>query len=164
MKDWLYILMLASVLVIFKNTIVKGEEKEVACLAEAVYFEARSEGLLSQLGVAVVVLNRANLHDYPSNLCDVVHQSKLWKGNPIRNKCMFSYWCDGKPERITDHDAYETSLFISKLALNGVTIKYIQDATHYHAQYVKPFWATSPRFKRLVQLGSHIFYLDTKAK
>jgi spore germination cell wall hydrolase CwlJ-like protein len=77
---------------------------------------------------------------------------------------MFSYWCDGKPERITDHDAYETSLFISKLALNGVTIKYIQDATHYHAQYVKPFWATSPRFKRLVQLGSHIFYLDTKAK
>jgi len=93
-----------------------------------------------------------------------VHQSKLWKGNPVRNKCMFSYWCDGKAERITDHDAYERSLFVSKLALNGVTIKYIQDATHYHAQYVKPFWATSPRFKRLVQLGSHIFYLDTKAK
>jgi spore germination cell wall hydrolase CwlJ-like protein len=141
-----------------------AEEKEIACLAEAVYFEARSEGLLSQLGVAVVVLNRANLHDYPSNLCDVVHQSKLWKGKPIRNKCMFSYWCDGKPERITDHDSYERSLFVSKLALNGVTIKYIQNATHYHAQYVKPFWSTSPRFKRLVQLGSHIFYLDTKAK
>ena len=164
MKDWLCVLMLASILIILNNTVVKAEEKEVACLAEVVYFEARSEGLLSQLGVAVVVLNRANLHDYPSNLCDVVHQSKLWKGNPIRNKCMFSYWCDGKSERITDHDAYETSLFISKLALNGVTIKYIQDATHYHAQYVKPFWATSPRFKRLVQLGSHIFYLDTKAK
>ena len=143
---------------------VNAEEKEVACLAEAVYFEARSEGILSQLGVAVVVLIRANLHDYPSNLCDVVHQSKLWKGNPIRNQCMFSYWCDGKPERIKDHDAYERSLFVSKLALNGVTIKYIQDATHYHAQYVKPFWSTSPRFKRLVQLGSHIFYLDTKAK
>jgi len=55
-------------------------------------------------------------------------------------------------------------LFVSKLALNGVTIKYIQDATHYHAQYVKPFWATSPRFKKLVRLGTHIFYLDTKAK
>ena len=164
MKILLYILMLTFIIFIFKTSVVKGEEKEIACLAEAVYFEARSEGLLSQLGVAVVVLNRANLHDYPSNLCDVVHQSKLWKGKPIRNKCMFSYWCDGKPERITDHDSYERSLFVSKLALNGVTIKYIQDATHYHAQYVKPFWATSPRFKRLVQIGSHIFYLDTKAK
>jgi spore germination cell wall hydrolase CwlJ-like protein len=164
MRNLLYILMLTSIIFIFKISVVKGEEKEIACLAEAVYFESRSEGLLSQLGVAVVVLNRANLHDYPSNLCDVVHQSKLWKGKPIRNKCMFSYWCDGKPERITDHDSYERSLFVSKLALNGVTIKYIQDATHYHAQYVKPFWSTSPRFKRLVQLGSHIFYLDTKAK
>jgi spore germination cell wall hydrolase CwlJ-like protein len=164
MRNLLYILMLTSIIFIFKISVVKGEEKEIACLAEAVYFEARSEGLLSQLGVAVVVLNRANLYDYPSNLCDVVHQSKLWKGKPIRNKCMFSYWCDGKPERITDHDSYERSLFVSKLALNGVTIKYIQDATHYHAQYVKPFWSTSPRFKRLVQLGSHIFYLDTKAK
>jgi len=161
---WVYILILSIFFTSFLSRVVDAEEKEVACLAEAVYFEARSESLLSQLGVAVVVLNRANLNDYPSNLCDVVHQSKLWKGNPIRNKCMFSYWCDGKSERITDHDAYETSLFISKLALNGVTIKYIQDATHYHAQYVKPFWATSPRFKRLVQLGSHIFYLDTKAK
>ena len=164
MKNLLYILMLTFIIFIFKTSVVKGEEKEIACLAEAVYFEARSEGLLSQLGVAVVVLNRANLHDYPSNLCDVVHQSKLWKGKPIRNKCMFSYWCDGKPERITDHDSYERSLFVSKLALNGVTIKYIQNATHYHAQYVKPFWSTSSRFKRLVQLGSHIFYLDTKAK
>ena len=78
MKDWLYILMLASVLVIFKNTIVKGEEKEIACLAEAVYFEARSEGILSQLGVAVVVLNRANLHDYTSILCNGVPQRQRW--------------------------------------------------------------------------------------
>ena len=70
----LYILLI-SILYI---TPLKADE--LSCLAEAVYFEARSEGILSQLGVAVVVLNRANLHDYPSNLCDVVHQSKLWKG------------------------------------------------------------------------------------
>ena len=164
MKDWLYILMLASVLVIFKNTIVKGEEKEIACLAEAVYFEARSEGLLSQLGVAVVILNRAKLNSYPSNLCDVVHQSRLWQGNPVRNKCMFSYWCDGKPERITDSDAYQRSLFVAKMALNGITIELIRNATHYHARYVKPFWSTSDRFKRLGRFDTHIFYLDTKVK
>ena len=143
---------------------VNAEEKEVACLAEAVYFEARSEGLLSQLGVAVVILNRAKLNSYPSNLCDVVHQSRLWQGNPVRNKCMFSYWCDGKPERITDSDAYERSLFVAKMALNGVTIELISKATHYHARYVKPFWSTSDRFKRLGKFDNHIFYLDTKAK
>ena len=143
---------------------VNAEEKEIACLAEAVYFEARSEGLLSQLGVAVVILNRAKLNSYPSNLCDVVHQSRLWQGNPVRNKCMFSYWCDGKPERITDSDAYERSLFVAKMALNGITIELIRNATHYHARYVKPFWSTSDRFKRLGRFDTHIFYLDTKAK
>ena len=65
--------MLASVLVIFKNTIVKGEEKEIACLAEAVYFEARSEGILSQLGVAVVVwcikVNYGRVIQYEINVC-----------------------------------------------------------------------------------------------
>jgi len=164
MKQWIYIVVLSIFFTLFMGRVVDAEEKEIACLAEAVYFEARSEGLLSQLGVAVVILNRAKLNSYPSNLCDVVHQSRLWQGNPVRNKCMFSYWCDGKPERITDSDAYERSLFVAKMALNGITIELIRNATHYHARYVKPFWSTSDRFKRLGRFDTHIFYLDTKAK
>ena len=164
MKQCIYIVVLSIFFTLFMGRVADAEEKEIACLAEAVYFEARSEGLLSQLGVAVVILNRAKLNSYPSNLCDVVHQSKLWQGNPVRNKCMFSYWCDGKPERITDSDAYERSLFVAKMALNGITIELIRNATHYHARYVKPFWSTSDRFKRLGRFDTHIFYLDTKAK
>jgi spore germination cell wall hydrolase CwlJ-like protein len=164
MKQCIYIVVLSIFFTLFMGRVVDAEEKEIACLAEAVYFEARSEGLLSQLGVAVVILNRAKLNSYPSNLCDVVHQSRLWQGNPVRNKCMFSYWCDGKPERITDSDAYERSLFVAKMALNGITIELIRNATHYHARYVKPFWSTSDRFKRLGRFDTHIFYLDTKVK
>jgi len=162
MKIILFLMIL--LLVLMRVDISKAEESEISCLAEAIYFESRSEGLLSQLGVAIVVLNRAELENYPSNVCDVVHQAKEWKGNPIRNKCMFSYWCDGKSERIENHNAYEQSLFVAKLALNGVTIKAISDATHYHARYVKPGWSQSKRFKRLIRLDNHIFYVDTQAK
>ena len=156
MRDWLYILMLASVLVIFKNTIVKGEEKEIACLAEAVYFEARSEGILSQLGVAVVVLNRANLYDYPSNLCDVVHQSKLWKGNPVRNKCAFSYYCDGKSETIYEIEEYMRVLDASRLVLSGIVVDKMENVLFYHATYVNPSWAKD--MKLVFQIGKHKFY------
>jgi spore germination cell wall hydrolase CwlJ-like protein len=75
MKQCIYIVVLSIFFTLFMGRVVDAEEKEIACLAEAVYFEARSEGLLSQLGVAVVILNRAKLNSYPSNLCDVVHQS-----------------------------------------------------------------------------------------
>jgi len=152
----LYILLI-SILYI---TPLKADE--LSCLAEAVYFEARSESFVAQLAVANVILERVSSKKYPDDICSVVHQSRKWKGKPIRNKCQFSYWCDGKPETIANVDAYQQSVSASELALQGVILAQTEGATHYHAAYVIPYWATDDSFLTLGQVGNHIFYIDTR--
>ena len=152
----LYILLI-SILYI---TPLKADD--LSCLAEAVYFEARSESFVAQLAVANVILERVSSEKYPDDICSVVHQSRKWKGKPIRNKCQFSYWCDGKPETIANVEAYQQSVSASDLALQGVILAQTEGATHYHAAYVIPYWATDDSFLTLGQVGNHIFYIDTR--
>ena len=72
------------------------EYEERQCLVEAIYFEGRSESLLAQLAIANVILERVKLINFPNTVCDVVKQGRYYKGHPVRHKCAFSYWCDGK--------------------------------------------------------------------
>ena len=157
---FIMIVLLAVFLVGIKSISVKADE--LSCLAEAVYFEARSEPFTAQLAVANVVLERVYSDRYPDNVCDVVHQAKKWKGKPIRNKCQFSYWCDGKPETIANVDAYNQAVTASELAFKGVVLGITSGATHYPAAYVYPYWASDDEFVSLGQVGSHIFYIDTR--
>jgi len=157
---FIMVVLLAVFLVTIKSVAVKADD--LSCLAEAVYFEARSESFVAQLAVANVILERVSSDRYPDDICSVVHQSKKWKGKPIRNKCQFSYWCDGKPETIANVDAYQQSVSASELALQGVLLSQTDGATHYHAAYVFPYWATDDSFLTLGQVGNHIFYLDTR--
>jgi|TARA_R100001163_G_scaffold7619_1_gene7937 spore germination cell wall hydrolase CwlJ-like protein len=157
---FIMIVLLAVFLVSVKSITAKADE--LSCLAEAVYFEARSEPFVAQLAVANVILTRVDSHRYPDNICDVVHQSKKWKGKPIRNKCQFSYWCDGKPETIANVDAYQQSVSAAELALQGAVLSHTGGATHYHAAYVTPYWSVDEDFMVLGQVGSHIFYVDTR--
>jgi spore germination cell wall hydrolase CwlJ-like protein len=135
---------------------------EFSCLVEAVYHEARSESLIGMLSVANVILTRMESSNFPDTACDVVHQGKYWKGNPIRNKCQFSYWCDGKTERFTDIKGLKKVITIIEMIQKGIQIKQTVGATHYHATYVTPRWASDPRFKSLGQIGKHIFYIDMR--
>ena len=140
-----------------------AKASELNCLVEAVYYEARSEPFVAQLAVANVVLERVRDHRFPSTICSVVHQGRHnKKGQPIRHKCMFSYWCDGKPERMKEIAALKTAISVSEMALNGVVVEITVGATHYHATYVRPHWILSHTFMELGQLGRHIFYLDTR--
>ena len=132
----------------------------LSCLAEAVYFEARSESFVAQLAVANVVLQRVQSEHYPDNICDVVRQGRTWKGKPVRNKCHFSYWCDGKPETIANVDAYAEAVSAAELALQGVILLRTEGATHYHASYVTPYWALDERFSAVGQIDNHVFYID----
>lgn len=127
-------------------------DSERRCLAEAVYFEARSEPEAGQAAVAQVVLNRVSSGLYPDNICAVVYQNR----HHFRG-CQFSFACEGKPLRITEREAWTTALRIADSVLAGRT--YISDvgpATHYHANYVKPRWARS--LKKTDVIGRHIFY------
>ena len=68
------------------------------CVAVAIYFEARGEPVEGQIAVAQVIRNRIEDPRYPDNACDVVKQGYYWNGNPIRNMCQFSFYCDGKSD------------------------------------------------------------------
>jgi len=143
----------------FSSLAYAEEDKQLNCLVEAVYHEARSESFTGQLAVANVIIERANLSKFPNTICKVVHAGKYWKGNIVRNKCAFSYYCDGKKEWSSiEKKALDTAYHVSSLALDGVTLLSTLGATHYHASYVSPSWTNN--MERLEQIGTHIFYVD----
>jgi hypothetical protein len=127
-------------------------EKDLWCMSQAIYFEARSESYKGQIAVAQVVLNRLHHRLYPKTICGVVFQNQQ-----MRNACQFSFACDGIPERVTDAKAWRQAQEIAKGAIAGkLYVKEVGKATHYHAAYVRPAWA--PRMKKVTRIGLHIFY------
>ena len=119
--------------------LLSGESgtRERKCLAEAVYFEARSEPEEGQAAVAQVVLNRATSGLYPPSICGVVYQNRSHY-----KACQFSFACEGKSLRVTEPDSWRTAVRIADEVVGGKT--YLSDvggATHYHAKYVRPGWA-----------------------
>jgi spore germination cell wall hydrolase CwlJ-like protein len=133
---------------------VVTSEKEFKCLAEAVYFEARSEPERGQAGVAQVVLNRVRSGVYPSTVCGVVYQN--------RHKylaCQFTFACEGKSLRITEPGPWATAQRIARDVAEGRTyLPGVGNATHYHANYVRPWWAR--HMDKREKVGSHIFYYE----
>ena len=132
---------------------------ELACMATAIYFEARGEPMVGQVAVAQVIMSRVNDERYPDTVCDVVKQGYYYswdKTIPIRDKCQFSFWCDGKPEKIKDEDAYFWATEVAQAVMVGTLYDTTQGATHYHAYYVQPSW--SKKFTRTVRRNDHIFY------
>ncbi len=130
-------------------------EKEMKCLAEAIYFEARSEPERGQAGVAQVVLNRARSGVYPSTVCGVVYQNRH-----RYLACQFTFACEGKSLRITEPGAWSTATRIARDVAEGHTyLAGVGNATHYHANYVRPWWAR--HMDRREKVGKHIFYYET---
>ena len=125
---------------------------EQTCLANAIYFEARSESLRGQAAVAQVVLNRVRNPAYPNSICGVVYQNDNWL-----NACQFSFACDGKKKRITEPARYKTAKDIAMAVTAGkIFLPEVGSSTHYYASYVNPGWARS--MHKMVKIGLHIFY------
>ncbi len=130
----------------------KVSDKELWCMATAIYFEARGESYRGQVAVGQVVMNRVAHKLYPDTICGVVYQNQS-----KRNACQFSFACDGIPERVTEQKAWDQAMKIAKDVVSGK--EYIADvgySTHYHATYVYPHWA--PRMKKNTKIGMHVFY------
>ena len=122
------------------------------CLAQAVYFEARSEPEEGQAAVAQVVLNRAMSGLYPRTICGVVFQNQQ-----RHNACQFSFACEGRALRITEPGPWARAVRVASEVMDGAA--YVSDvggATHYHANYVAPTWAR--RLVKMDTIGHHIFY------
>ena len=125
---------------------------ELRCLAQAIYFEARSESEDGRAAVAQVVLNRVQSGLYPNTVCGVVFQ------NAHRHlACQFTFACEGKSLRITEPQPWQAAVRIARDVYEGKT--YLTDvgaSTHYHADYVRPYWAR--RLKKMDTIGRHVFY------
>ena len=131
----------------------------ITCLAVAIYFEARSEPIAGQLAVAQVVLNRVADERYPDTVCEVIMEGPTYpSGHPVRDKCQFSFWCDGKPEDIHDYEAWQTALRVATIATEttALPIDISEGAMFYHATNVSPSWRHTMHMT--ARIGQHIFY------
>ncbi len=131
-------------------------DESLRCLALNVYHEARSEPEIGQLAVAAVTLNRVSSEAFPDSVCEVVKQ-----GGQQRNRCQFSWWCDGKSDRPTETEAWKNARRISRLVLLGLTEDPTDEALYYHATYVKPRW--SRNLERTARIDQHVFYRPKSA-
>lgn len=119
------------------------------CLVEAVYFEGRGEPVLGQLAIAQVVLNRVALPSFPKTICGVVHHK-------VDKTCAFSYYCDGRTDKMDNETSKQQAIMVASLAFEGVQIKTLSNSTHFHAAYTTPKWIKDRKFVK--QIGEHLFY------
>lgn len=121
------------------------------CLTEALYFEARGEPIDGQYAVAEVILNRVDHANYPDSVCGVINQ-----GTGRQFACQFTYTCDGRPEEMTDDAAIHRLGNIARIMIDGGPRDLTAGATHYHADWVNPRWASM--YPRTADIGIHYFY------
>jgi spore germination cell wall hydrolase CwlJ-like protein len=121
------------------------------CLTSAIYYEAANESDEGQRAVAQVVLNRVRHPAFPSNVCGVVYQ-----GSTRATGCQFTFTCDGSLARRPNEWGWNRARKVAEAALSGSVYAPAGLATHYHANYVVPYWASSLAKNAVV--GTHIFY------
>ncbi len=124
---------------------------ELACLTEALYHEARGEGLRGMRAVAEVVLNRVEAPRFPGSICAVVRQGARRAG-----ACQFSYACDGSLDRAEDPRAMARAERIAREMAAGAPRALTDGATHFHTTAVNPAWASA--YEMTAQIGVHRFY------
>lgn len=129
----------------------EAPEAAAECLALAITYEAGFEPLAGQEAVAQVILNRVRHSAYPNTACGVV-----WQGSQRRTGCQFTFTCDGSLRRARSVSAMAAARQVAVRVLAGETIDHVRGATHYHANYVAPYWA--PSLMRVRQIAAHIFY------
>lgn len=147
------------------------------CFAKNIYFEAGNQSLAGKYAVGHVVLNRVKSNRFPNDPCSVIYQGPVresWKTaqdhslpeeeriyHPVRDKCQFSWYCDGKDDVPFEGENWNTAV---RVAEEMLTLFYTEEkilditdgALYYHADYVYPYWADTMRVT--ARIGNHIFY------
>lgn len=121
------------------------------CLTAAIYYESAGEPAQGQRAVAQVVLNRVRHPAFPASICGVVYQ-----GAERMTGCQFTFTCDGSLARQPSRRGWEQARRIAERALAGEVEPAVGMSTHYHANWVAPYWA--PELDKIAGLGAHLFY------
>lgn len=128
-----------------------GYQRSMQCMTMAVYYEAANEPSEGQRAVAQVILNRMRHPVYPKSICGVV-----FEGAERKTGCQFTFACDGSMTRTPSQASWRRAELVASAALAGYVFEPVGMATHYHADYVVPYWAAT--LDKVATYGAHIFY------
>ena len=150
-----------------QSSSIRPANNELGCMALNIYHESKNQSKLGMIAVARVVVNRMNDKRFPDNVCDVIYEGpskQSWKDPNkmvmVRNRCQFSWYCDGKSDEIPNKDNNIAWRLAQDVAVEVLVLdKYVgvvEGATHYHADYVDPAWNKS--ITLVTKVDDHIFY------
>lgn len=139
------------------------DDVDITCLAMNIYHEARGEDIHGQYAVGNVTMNRVQSETFPDTVCGVVYQSRMrpsWNDPtvmvPVRNKCQFSWFCDGKSDEPRNSKAYAQAATIAVSIMLGRIDDNTNGALWYHRNDVDPYW--NDIYIVVSEIGVHIFY------
>ena len=140
------------------KTDLKKDQRELRCLTQNIFFEARGERTAGQLAVAMVTMNRVQSKRFPSTVCGVVWQKRQFSwthdgksDNPANNPSDNKSWKQAKQIAEFIYYKYDTL----KARSNGA-LDLTRGALHYYApKMADPIWAKSKEVSR--QIGGHVF-------
>ena len=160
---------------------------ELKCMAENIYFEGRAEPLMGKVAIGHVVMNRVASDRHPNTICEVVHEGphrESWKTRgkdvadserkffPIRNKCDFSWYCDGEKDIIwvsymngeiidANMTAWRDSVHMALMVMNGDLKDNTGGADHYYNYHIaSPYWGGA--MTHTVYHGNHRFMKEQR--
>jgi|TARA_Y100000310_G_C20704127_1_gene833274 spore germination cell wall hydrolase CwlJ-like protein len=139
------------------------DKVDITCLAMNIYHEARGEDIHGQYAVGNVTMNRVQSDMFPDTVCGVVYQARVkpsWNDPkvmvPVRNKCQFSWYCDGKSDEPKNTETYEQAISIAVSVMLGQINDNTNGALWYHRNDVDPYW--NDIYIVVSEIGVHIFY------
>lgn len=135
------------------STKAESLDKQLACLAQNVYWEAATEPTEGKIAVAQVTLNRVRSGKFPNSICGVVQQRTTVLDKIV---CQFSWFCERRRKPVVG-PLYEESMEVARMVLHdGYELDHMKDALYFHAAHVNPRWNK----QRVGRIGQHIFYKD----
>lgn len=135
-------------------------EEQIKALALNMYHEARDQGVEGMILIGEVTLNRVNHDRFPNTICDVVYQGKTGPSGKIKkNKCQFSWYCDGLSDKPKNKEVWKETVELAKSILLGEADIFGIEATHYlnpRAVSRMPKWTQV--YEVSGKYGDHVFY------
>ena len=128
-------------------------ERQLACLAKNIYYEAGNQPFEGKVAVAQVTINRTESGQYPSDICKTIYQKNIVYEKVL---CQFSWVCDRDTAVKPKHPAaYRESMEVAKkVLLEGFELPGLKDAMYFHGDYINPGW----KREKVAKIGRHIFY------
>ena len=128
-------------------------ERQLACLATNIYYEAGNQPFEGKVAVAQVTMNRTESGQYPADICKTIYQKNIVYEKVL---CQFSWVCDrtvmARP--VNRANFKESEEVAKKVLLEGFRLPSLKDAMYFHGDYINPGW----KREKITKIGNHIFY------